>query len=297
MKKIIVPLVWLIVCSASAQDAVVKPVVQDTAVKIVEYPKDYVGKLDVVYTKVKDWEGREDLYYNPKASKPTPVIFNIHGGGWNHGTKESQSGFAAFFKAGYAVANVEYRLYPVATAPGAVEDVRRAILYVVKHAKEFNIDPNKIVVMGASAGGHLALIAGLLQNDHTFDVEYKNVNGFTIAAIIDKYGLADFAFPGIEKYKSEMNWLGDYVKDSKLVQSISPVYYVKKTSPPTFIVHGDADPRIPYAQSVALNKKYEAVGAKVTFMTVPGGVHGNFPKDENKKVNDAIIAFLKENGL
>jgi acetyl esterase/lipase len=297
MKKVFVPLALLITLSVSSQDAAIKPAVPDSTIKVVEYPKDYVGKLDVVYTKVKDWEGREDLYFNPKAAKPTPVIFNIHGGGWNHGAKESQSGFAAFFKAGYAVANVEYRLYPVATAPGAVEDVRRAILYVVKHAKELNIDPNKIVVMGASAGGHLALIAGLLQNDHKFDVEYKDVNGFNIAAIIDKYGLADFAFPGIEKYKSEINWLGDYGKDRKLVESISPIYYVKKTSPPTFIVHGDADPRIPYEQSVALNKKYESVGAKVKFMTVPGGLHGNFPKDENKKVNDAIMAFLKENGL
>jgi acetyl esterase/lipase len=270
---------------------------QDSTVKVVEYPKDYVGKLDVVYTKVKDWDGREDLYYNPKATKPTPVIFNIHGGGWNHGTKESQAGFSAFFKAGFAVANVEYRLYPVATAPGAVEDVRRAILYVVKHAKELNIDPNKIVVMGASAGGHLALIAGLLQKDHKFDVEYSDVNDFTIAAVVDKYGLADFAFPGIEKYKSEINWLGDYEKDLKKVQSISPIYYVTKNSPPTFIVHGDADPRIPYEQSVALHKKYIAEGAKVTFMTVPGGLHGNFPAEENKKVNNAIMAFLKENGL
>lgn len=270
---------------------------QDSTVKVVEYPKDYVGKLDVVYTKVNDWNGREDLYYNPKATKPTPVVFNIHGGGWNHGTKESQSGFAAFFKAGYAVANVEYRLYPVATAPGAVEDVRRAILYVVKHAKELNIDPHKIVVMGASAGGHLALIAGLLQKEHRFDVEYSDVNDFTIAAIIDKYGLADFAFPGIEKYKSEINWLGDYGKDLDKTKSVSPVYYVTKNSPPTFIVHGDADPRIPYAQSVALHQKYIAEGAKVTFVTVPGGLHGNFPAEENKKVNNAIMAFLKENGL
>jgi acetyl esterase/lipase len=270
---------------------------QDSTVKVVEYPKEYTGKLDVVYATVNDWKGREDLYYNTRASKPTPVIFNIHGGGWNHGTKESQAGFTAFFKAGFAVANVEYRLYPVATAPGAVEDVRRAILYVVKHAKELNIDPHKIVVMGASAGGHLALIAGLLQKDHRFDVEYSDVNDFTIAAIVDKYGLADFAFPGIEKYKSEINWLGDYGKDLKKVQSVSPVYYVTKNSPPTFIVHGDADPRIPYEQSVALHKKYIAGGAKVTFITVPGGLHGNFPPEENKKVNSAIMAFLKENGL
>jgi acetyl esterase/lipase len=269
----------------------------DTAIKVVAYPAGYVGKLDVVYTKVKDWEGKQDIYFNPGASKPTAVVFNIHGGGWNHGTKGSQSGFSAFFKAGYAVANVEYRLFPVATAPGAVEDVRRAILYVVKHAKELNIDPHKIVVMGASAGGHLALMGGLLQDDHRFDGEYSDVNGFTIAAIVDKYGLADFAFPGIEKYQSEMNWLGDYAKDPKMVASVSPWYYVKKTSPPTIIIHGDADPRIPYGQSVKLNDKYIAVGARVKFITVPGGLHGNFPAAKNKEVNDAIMAFLKENGL
>jgi acetyl esterase/lipase len=270
---------------------------QDTAIKVVEYPAGYEGRLDVVYTKVKDWEGKQDLYYNPKAAKPTPVVFNIHGGGWNHGTKGSQSGFATFFKAGYAVANVEYRLVQVATAPGAVEDVRKAILYVVKHAKELNIDPHKIVVMGASAGGHLALMAGLLQKDHAFDGEYSNVNNFTIAAIIDKYGLADFAFPGIAEYKSEMAWLGDYTKDPKLVRSVSPVYYVSRNSPPAIIIHGDADPRIPYGQSVALHKKYLEAGARVKFITVPGGLHGNFPKDKNKEVNDAIMAFLKENGL
>lgn len=297
MKTLFVPVLLLLSLVSAAQEVFVKPPVADTNIKVVQYPAYYVSRLNVVYTKVKDWEGREDLYFKPKAARPTPVIFNIHGGGWNHGTKESQSGFSAFFEAGYAVVNVEYRLYPVATAPGAVEDVRRAILYVVKHAKELNIDPDKMVVMGASAGGHLALIAGMLQNDHTFDVEYSNVNKFTIVAIIDKYGLADFAFPGIEKYRSEMNWLGEYAKDSKLVQSVSPVYWVKKSSPPVFIVHGDADPRIPYGQSVALAKKYEAVGARVTFITVPGGLHGSFPKEQNKKINDAIMAFLKENGL
>ena len=66
---------------------------EDTGVKKVQYPVGYEAKIDEVYSDINGWKGREDVYFNPKATKPTPVIFNIHGGGWNHGTKESQTGF------------------------------------------------------------------------------------------------------------------------------------------------------------------------------------------------------------
>jgi acetyl esterase/lipase len=141
----------------------------NSEIKKVEYPAGFSAKLDVVYAKVGDWQGRMDLYLPPKEKAPTPVVINIHGGGWNHGTKESQTGFSTFFKRGFAVANVEYRLTPQATAPAAIEDVRCALLYLVQNAGELNIDVNKIVVMGGSSGGHLALRAGLLQNDNRFD--------------------------------------------------------------------------------------------------------------------------------
>jgi acetyl esterase/lipase len=235
----------------------------DTAVKKVEYLKDYAAQIDAVYSEIDGWKGREDIYYNPTATKPTPVVFNIHGGGWNHGVKETQGGFSTFFKIGFAVANVEYRLTSQATAPAAVEDVRAAILYVVQHAKELNIDPNKIVVMGGSAGGHLALMAGLLQNDNKFDGAYKNVKDYTIAAIIDKYGITDvwdWAYGIKLTSKSATNWLGAKAKDEAFAKSVSPIYYVKKTSPPTFIVHGDADPTVPYQQSVDLKKRFDEVG-------------------------------------
>ena len=129
-----------------------------------QFPAGYVAKLDEVYSTINDWQGREDIYYNPTSIKPTPVIFNIHGGAWQNGKKETQGGFNPFFAAGFAVVNIEYRLSAQATAPAAIEDVRAAILNVVKKSKELNIDPNNIVVMGGSAGAHLALMAGLLQN-------------------------------------------------------------------------------------------------------------------------------------
>src|SRR5882757_8978630 len=104
---------------------------EDTVQKKVEYPAGYQAQTDVVYASGMDWSMKHDIYFNPAAAKPTPVLFNIHGGGWNHGTKESQSGFSAYFKMGYAVVNVEYRLTPQATAPAAVEDVRSSLLYIV----------------------------------------------------------------------------------------------------------------------------------------------------------------------
>jgi dipeptidyl aminopeptidase/acylaminoacyl peptidase len=73
--------------------------------------------------------------------------------------------------------------------------------------------------------------------------------------------------------------------------------YVIKTSPPTFIVHGDADPTVPYQQSIDLHKKMDAVGIVNEFITVPGGLHGKFTPEENSRVNKAIIDFLIKVGV
>ena len=296
MKKIMTLLLMLFSATTFAQEAT------DTAVtyKPVDYPAGYEAKLNVVYTKVKDWEGRVDIYTSPKASAPTPIVINIHGGGWNHGVKESQTGFSTFFKMGYAVANMEYRLTGQATAPAAIEDTRCVLIYLIKNAKELNIDVNKIVIMGGSAGGHLALMGGLLGNDHRFDGNCPGVENIKVAAIIDKYGITDVwdwgYGPNITS-KSAKNWLGDKAKDEAFAKTVSPITYVNKNSPPTFIVHGDADPTVPYQQSVALNKKFEEAGVKVQFMTVEGGQHGKFPKEKNSEVNKAIAAFLIGLGL
>lgn len=274
---------------------------QDTVTyKPVQYPDGYTAKIDVVYTSVDGWDGRMDLYLPPVDKGSSPVVINIHGGGWNHGVKESQTGFNTFFKMGYAVANIEYRLSDQAPAPAAVEDVRCALIYLVKNAKELNIDVNKIVIMGGSAGGHLALMAGMLANDHRFDTNCKGVENIKVAAIIDKYGITnvwDWGNGERIKSKSVARWLGDRKDDRKFAMSVSPINYVNKDNPPIFIVHGDADPTVPYEQSVDLHKKLKAAGVKTEFMTVEGGLHGKFSKEQNSEVNKAIVKFLKELGL
>jgi acetyl esterase/lipase len=262
--------------------------------KKVEYPSGYTAQLNVIYTKANNWEGKMDLYLPPKDKGLSPVIINIHGGGWNKGSKESQTGFNTFFNKGYAVANIAYRLSQVAPAPAAVEDTRCALIYLIKNAKALNIDVNKIVIMGGSAGGHLALMGGLLGNDNRFDTNCKGVKDVKVAAIINKYGIAEL---GDWPSKSLNMWLADQIKNPAFVQSVSPIYHVKKNSPPVFIVHGDADPVVSYQQSVNLKKKLDEMGVKNTFITVEGGEHGKFTKEKNAEVNAAIMNFLRDLGI
>jgi acetyl esterase/lipase len=269
-------------------------------IKKVEYPAGYTEQLNVVYTTVNGWEGKLDLYLPAAGKGPTPLVINIHGGGWNKGTKESQTGFSNFFKKGYAVANIEYRLTGAATAPAAVEDTRCALIYLIKNAKQLNVNTDKIVIMGSSAGGHLALMGGLMENDHLFDTNCKGVENIKVAAIIDKYGITDvwdWGYGVHKTSKSATSWLGDKAKDQNFAKSVSPLYQVKKTSPPTFIVHGDADPIVPYEQSVALKAKLDELGIKNEFMTVKGGDHGKFSQEDNREMNARIMAFLKGLGI
>jgi len=258
-------------------------------------PKGYTQQLDIIYTSGLGWNKNLDLYLPPNPGKPTPVIINLHGGGWVSGVKEQQSsGFEMYFNQGYAVVNIEYRMTKEAKAPAAVEDARCALIYVVKNAKALNIDTNKIVVVGGSAGGHLAMMMGLLENDHRFDQNCMGVQIPKLAAIIDKWGINDvWAWAYCCKSHSAQNWLGDKKGDEAFANTLSPIHYINKNSPPIFIVHGDADSTVPYQQSVTLHEKLKLLGVKTEFITVPGGGHGKFTKEQTTDVNNAIIRFIK----
>lgn len=293
MKRTITTLLSILLLSSGIRAQNMEP-------KQVKYPQGYTAQLNVIYTSVNGWDGKMDLYLPPKDSEPSPLVINIHGGGWNKGTKESQTGFNSFFKKGYAVANIEYRLTQTAPAPAAIEDTRCALIYLIKNARQLNIDVNKIVIMGGSAGGHLALMGGLLGNNHLFDTNCAAPVNVKVAAIIDKYGISDvndWAYGPYITSKSATQWLGDRAKDENFIKSVSPINYVNRNSPPVFIVHGDADPVVPYQESVALHKKLTEAGVKTEFVTVPGGQHGKFPSDKNSEVNKKIIDFLKDLGI
>ena len=270
---------------------------QNNPVKKVIPPPNYKSKIDVIYTQVGDWKGKMDLYVDLSAEKKLPVLMNIHGGGWNHGSKESQTGFGIFFKEKFAVANVEYRLVQTSYAPGAIEDIRVAIEYLKLNHEALNIDPENIVLMGASAGAHLALTAGLLGNDRRFDTNCQTQSmDMRVKAIIDKYGPVDFSDPEDEfyNYKSLIWWMGDKAADLDFRKEISPITYVTQESPPVLIVHGTNDPIVPYSQSLKLKEELDKKGVYNEFISVEKGLHGKFDKSKNNEINKSIVDFLKK---
>jgi acetyl esterase/lipase len=131
-----------------------------------------------------------DVYQVP-SDKPTPVVIQIHGGGWIRGDRPSSSGsMGPFFSAGMSVVAVQYRNAIDAPAPAAVQDVLCAMSWVKKNAAKYNFDPNRIVTWGGSAGGHLSLMAGYAppSMDPTGCTDQPKV-----VAVIDMYGASDVA--------------------------------------------------------------------------------------------------------
>jgi acetyl esterase/lipase len=138
--------------------------------------------------------GTMDLHvdvYQVASARPTPVVIQLHGGGWIRGDRPGGSGsFGPFFAAGMSVVAVQYRNAIDAPAPAAIQDVRCAMAWVKKNAAKYNFDPNRVVTWGGSAGGHLALMAAYAPASF-------NPPGCTdqpkVVAVIDMYGASDVA--------------------------------------------------------------------------------------------------------
>lgn len=261
--------------------------------KTVAYPSNYAAKIDVFYKNVGSFNTRMDIYYPKNTNKTVPIIIRFHGGGWKSGLKEDYTNFNIYFNQGYALANVEYRLTGEAKAPAAVEDARAAMIYILHHAEELNIDKRKIILLGGSAGGHLALTAGYLQNNRIYD---SNTAPYTdeikVLAVVNKYGIA---MPSdLMTYSSLLEWLGPNVNNKEFIKSLSPVDLVSTNTPATYIVHGDADPTVPYKQSLLLQAALQEASLKHQFTTIPGGGHGGFSSAYNAQIDKEVILFIND---
>jgi acetyl esterase/lipase len=259
---------------------------------------------NIVYARANGWEGKLDVYAQrtPQNSPPTPVVIFIHGGGWVQGTKEGSMvrGVLPYIAMGYSVVNVEYRLANVSLAPAAIEDCRCALRWVVAHAKDYNLDVNRIVVSGESAGGHLALTTGMIPASVGFDRTCFTTTEPHVAAIVDFFGITDIAdlldgpnkkpFP--ESWPYTVQWLGNQPNRADLAKASSPLTYVRAGVPPTISIHGDADPLVPYAHSTRLQEALQKSGVAHELVTIPSGGHGNFSTAEWQRAFTAVEKFL-----
>ena len=228
------------------------------------------------------------------ALKNRPGVIVIHGGGGVEGNKESmlKTFCLPFVEHGFVVANVEYRLANVATAPAAVNDVLEAAKWFRDRAADYKVDPNQIIITGSSAGGHLAMMVGMAPESAGLGPSIK------IAAIVNFYGISDVPDqvqgPHLQSYA--VTWIPEQPDRMELAKKLSPINYVRKGLPPVLSIHGDADTVVPDAQSARLTKELKAAGDQAELITVPGGQHG-FPPEEMSKLWPQIFKWLKKHKI
>lgn len=248
---------------------------------------DYSILPNITYATVGTWEGKLDLYVTRTQGRPRPTLIYIHGGGWTEGSRQIVIGIPIYLAMGMNVVNVEYRLAEVAPAPAAIEDCRCALRWVFQHAKQYGIDLNRIVVAGASAGGHLALMTGILPASEGLDQQCPGPDNLKVSAIVNWYGVSDvselLAGPNMQKWA--VTWLGNAPERNRIAKRVSPLTYVRPGLPPVLTIHGDADVAVPYTQSVRLHKALTMAMVPNELMTIPGGYHGQRCWSETQRVN------------
>jgi acetyl esterase/lipase len=187
----------------------------------------------------------------------------------------------------------------VSLAPAAVEDCRCALRWVFQNAKKYDIDTSKIVLTGHSAGGHLALISGMLPNNTGLDNECWGTEELKVAAIINWFGVSDVAdlLEGPNQKNYALMWMGSQASAAAIARKVSPLTYVRRGLPPVLSIHGDADPVVPYSQAVRLHKALVEAGVPNELVTIHGAGHGQFTAEQDEHAYERIRSFLKEQGL
>ena len=255
---------------------------------------------NINYKVANGYEAKLDVYAPRDGEQPRATVIYIHGGGWTGGTKEAVAlRLMPYLQMGLAVVNAEYRLARVSLAPAAVEDCRCALRWVIRNADQYRFDTSKLVVTGASAGGHLSLMTGILDPVSGLDDSCTGDEQLKVAAVVNYYGITDVAdlLDGPHRQSYAVTWLGGMPDREAVARRASPLTYVRRGLPPILTIHGDADTVVPYVHATRLHKALDEKNVPNELLTIPDGKHGGFTGEETLKIDRAIRAFLKKHGI
>jgi len=211
-------------------------------------------------------DGRELLMdaWIPEGAGPFPAVIVMHGGGWEAGDKVTYVSpvFEPLAKAGFAWFSIDYRLAPYVRVDSQVEDLRAAIRYVRQHSGRFHVDPERIVILGESASGHLVTQVGS-----------QPCPGCEVKAIVCFYGVYDFtSWPqGSEDQRETVQRVFGHV-DAQTLRRGSPIFHATAGMPPVLLIQGTADQLAKGTQAYA--EKLRQVGARYELVLLPGAPHG-----------------------
>ncbi|HEY2573273.1 MAG TPA: alpha/beta hydrolase [Verrucomicrobiaceae bacterium] len=253
-----------------------------------EPPENFEVTRDVPYADTSNPKQTLDLFLpTAKTGKPRPMIVFIHGGGWESGDKADVFVgllFPLIKDGAFAGASVNYRLTDEARWPAQIYDCKAAIRWLRTHAKEMNVDPGKIGVIGISAGGHLVSLLGTSGGvpELEGDLGRKTSAGSKVQCVVNICGPSDFLtitdHPSIIKFNEAGSCTGKLfgkpMPDAKdLARAASPVTYVTPDDPPVLTVHGTKDTLVPFEQATEFREALTKAGVPNALITAKDGGH------------------------
>ena len=254
---------------------------------------------DIEYVKGGGRAQSLDLFIPPNADKPMPLIIGFHGGGWRSGDKAQNPGIG-LLRAGYVVASVNYRLSQQAIWPAQIHDCKAAVRWLRAHAEEYHIDPDRIGVWGASAGGHLVAMLGTAGDAKELEGDGENANvSSKVQAVCDLFGPSDLTRTEDEAAADGAvpKLLGGPIRENlEKAKQASPLTYVSRDDPPFLILHGTKDPLVPVRQSQWLHDALKKAGVESHLDIIEGAGHGGaefFTPARRKMILDFLDTHLK----
>lgn len=246
-------------------------------------------KIDLVYGIASGVELKMDLA-KPSlcAGQSVPAVLFVHGGGWTGGDK---SGFLEsnaakmMFQLGFAVGSINYRLAPEFSFPAQINDCKLAVRFLRANAGALDLNPDRIAVMGGSAGGHLVLLMGLAGPEA--GLEGPGLEGYSssVSSVVNYFGPTDLTLPGLSFHPLILSLLGCSPADCPdKARAASPVAHVTAGDPPVLTIHGEKDSIVPYNQAVEISIELKKAANACALIKVKNAEHGFAPSFFNTRI-------------
>src|SRR6185503_5739455 len=229
----------------------------------------------------------------------SPAILCIHGGGFRAGKREGWDARCKLLaEEGYVAATATYRLAPKYPFPAAVEDVKAAVRWLRANADKYSIDPDRIGVVGDSAGGHLAQFLGVTGGVAQFEGDGGNPGvSSRVRCVVNYYGPSDLT----KSYGKSVDaaevlplWLGgDATKEHRRHILASPLYWVTPSAAPTLLLQGTEDKYVNHEQAVWMHERLKAAEVEVELISLEGAGHGFKGADADRAWKAALAFFEK----
>jgi acetyl esterase/lipase len=267
--------------------------------KTPEIPDNVEAIKNIEYKSINGRSLQLDIYKPKGLTKPAPLLVFIHGGGWRGGDRADYLVYLTHFaKLGYITATVSYRFLKEAPYPACVDDILDARDFLYQNGEKYNYDPDRICLIGGSAGSHLAMLAayGWKKQGAVADTLPASVSKHKIKAVVEIYGPTDFTTEYARNHPTITGFMAHtYQEAPQLYVEASPITYITRETPPTLILHGTRDMLVPISQAELLKHKMDSLRVINVYCPVPGWPHTmDIAERVNKYTKATMGKFFEE---